>query len=492
MPFFIFVGVCSLFAVLGISLLHKIQRLRELGDKVTALNFSLEEMDEQAKLIMRTDMELNKAQEELDKKISGLDTLQKLSREISTTLEEKQIFKKINNQHVEELGFEKSLAFLWKTLEREFQLYLCIGYSPDESVKIKAAINANKDYFLDLIKSGSTASSEFITEGALSKNMINQLFLVHAFIICPVLAQEGDQGFIFVGTQNVETPITKGDQEFISILANQIGQTLDNARLFEKTYKSQQELEIKVEERTHQLTQALEEVKKISKRKSDFISSVSHEIRTPLTSIKGYAAILLTNKLGALPEEIRSRLEKINRHSDELVHMVNDLLDISRIESGKVEIRKETLSLKTISDKVADLFSEQLKTKNISFSSNIPDDCQEILADRGQIDRVFINLVGNALKFTPQNGKISINANCANKTIQIDVKDTGFGIPQDAQESIFEEFFRVENTINQEVKGTGLGLTLVKHIIDAHQGRIWVKSKVGEGSTFSFTLKASE
>jgi len=492
MPFFIFVGVCSLFAVLGISLLHKIQRLRELGDKVTALNFSLEEMDEQAKLIMRTDMELNKAQEELDKKISGLDTLQKLSREISTTLEEKQIFKKINNQHVEELGFEKSLAFLWKTLEREFQLYLCIGYSPDESVKIKAAINANKDYFLDLIKSGSTASSEFITEGALSKNMINQLFLVHAFIICPVLAQEGDQGFIFVGTQNVETPITKGDQEFISILANQIGQTLDNARLFEKTYKSQQELEIKVEERTHQLTQALEEVKKISKRKSDFISSVSHEIRTPLTSIKGYAAILLTNKLGALPEEIRSRLEKINRHSDELVHMVNDLLDISRIESGKVEIRKETLSLKTISDKVADLFSEQLKTKNISFSSNIPDDCQEILADRGQIDRVFINLVGNALKFTPQNGKISINANCANKTIQIDVKDTGFGIPQDAQESIFEEFFRVENTINQEVKGTGLGLTLVKHIIEAHQGRIWVKSKVGEGSTFSFTLKASE
>ena len=492
MPFFIFVGVCSLFAVLGISLLHKIQRLRELGDKVTALNFSLEEMDEQAKLIMRTDMELNKAQEELDKKISGLDTLQKLSREISTTLEEKQIFKKINNQHVEELGFEKSLAFLWKTLEREFQLYLCIGYSPDESEKIKAAINANKDYFLDLIKNGSTASSEFITEGALSKNKINQLFLVHAFIICPVLAQEGDQGFIFVGTQNIETPITKGDQEFISILANQIGQTLDNARLFEKTYKSQQELEIKVEERTHQLTQALEEVRKISKRKSDFISSVSHEIRTPLTSIKGYAAILLTNKLGTLPEEIHSRLEKINRHSDELVHMVNDLLDISRIESGKVEIRKETLSLKTISDKVADLFSEQLKTKNISFSSNIPDDCQEILADRGQIDRVFINLVGNALKFTPQNGKISINANRANKTIQIDVKDTGFGIPQDAQESIFEEFFRVENTINQEVKGTGLGLTLVKQIIEAHQGRIWVKSKVGEGSTFSFTLKTSE
>ena len=486
---FVFFGIISLFIILGVSLLNKIQRLKESSDKITALNLSLEEMDEQAKLIMRTDMELNRTQDELDKKISGLDTLQKLSREISTTLEEEQIFKKINNQYVEELGFEKSLAFLWKTLAKEFHLYLCLGYSQDESIQIKTAINANKDYFLDLIKSGSTASSEFTPEGSLSKNKIKQLFLVRSFIICPVLAQEGDQGFIFVGTQNLEAAITKGDQEFISILANQIGQTLDNARLFEKTWRSQQELEIKVEERTRQLTQALEEVKKISKRKSDFISSVSHEIRTPLTSIKGYAAILLANKLGTLPEEIQVRLEKINRHSDELVHMVNDLLDISRIESGKMEIRKETLSLKAITDKIADLFSEQFKTKNISFSSSLPDDCQEIFADRGQIERVFINLVGNALKFTPENGKISIAANCANKIVQIDVKDTGFGIPLDAQESIFEEFFRVDNTINQEVKGTGLGLTLVKHIIEAHQGKIWVKSKVGEGSTFSFTLR---
>jgi signal transduction histidine kinase len=487
----VFVSGCIIIAGMSLLLISKMQSLKELSARVAALSASLEEMDEQTKLIMRTDMELNKAQEELDKKISGLDTLQKLSREISTTLEEKQIFKKIKNQYVEELGFEKALAFLWKTPEKEFHLYLCLGYSQDESLKIKTAINTNKDYFIDLIKSGSTASSEFISDGSLSKNKIDQLFLVRSFIICPVLAQEGDQGFIFVGTQNAETSITKGDQEFISILANQIGQTLDNARLFEKTWRSQQELEIKVEERTRQLTQALEEVKKISKRKSDFISSVSHEIRTPLTSIKGYAAILLASKLGALPEEIRSRLEKINRHSDELVHMVNDLLDISRIESGKVEIKKEALSLRAITDKIADLFSEQFKTKNISFSSNLPDDCREILADRSQIERVFINLVGNALKFTPQNGKIDINANRTNKIIQINVKDTGFGIPEDAQESIFEEFFRVDNTINQEVKGTGLGLTLVKHIIEAHQGKIWVKSKVGEGSTFSFTLNAT-
>ena len=488
---YIFISICLIVVILGISLLFKIQRLRELGDKINALNLSLEEMDEQAKLIMRTDMELNKAQEELDRKISGLDTLQKLSREINTTLEEKQIFKKIDNKYLEELGFEKSLAFLWKSLEREFHLYLSLGYGLEEPPKIEATVNANKNYFLNLIQAGATASSEFSPDDFLAKDKICQLFLAHSFIISPVLTQEGDQGFIFVGTQNKDAAITKGDQEFISILANQIGQTLDNARLFEKTWKSQQELEIKVEERTRQLTQAMEEVKKISKRKSDFISSVSHELRTPLTSIKGYAAILLAGKLGAMPDEVKIRLQKINRHSDELVHMVNDLLDISRIESGKEDMKIGSQDLLAIVEKVADLLSEQLKIKNISFSSDIADNCQKILADRSQIERVFINLMGNALKFTPQNGLISIAAKRLNDTIQVDVQDNGFGIPQDAQEHIFEEFYRVDNTINQEVKGSGLGLTLVKRIIEAHQGKIWVNSKLGEGTTFSFTLEAA-
>ncbi|MDD5097619.1 MAG: GAF domain-containing sensor histidine kinase [Candidatus Omnitrophica bacterium] len=488
---FFFISFCLVAAGLGMLLLSKVQSLREKDKQIKTLEASLEEMDEQAKLIMRTDMELNKTQEELDKKISGLDILQKLSRDISTTLEEKQIFKKISNESLEELGFEKALAFLWSDLKREFNPCLNLGYSDADSEKIRSSVNLAKDYYLDLIHSGKTASSVSVPNNFLTKDKIYQLFAVRSFIICPILAQEGSQGFLFVGTQNIETYITEGEQELITILANQIGQTLDNARLFEKTWRSQQELEIKVEERTHQLTQALEEVGKISKRKSDFISSVSHELRTPLTSIKGYAAILLAGKLGSVPDEIKTRLEKINRHSDELVHMVNDLLDISRIESGKVNMNLESLELKYIADKVADLLSEQLKTKNITFSSNIPENCQKILADRSQIERVFINLVGNALKFTPENGKISINAQSSGKIIQIDVTDTGFGIPEDAQEKIFEEFFRVENTINQEVKGTGLGLALVKHIVEAHQGRIWVRSKLGEGSTFSFTLNAA-
>jgi len=490
--YIIFVSICLIVASLGMALLAKVQKLKELDNKIKSLNLSLEEMDEQAKLIMRTDMELNKAQEDLDKKISGLDTLQRLSTEINTTLEERQIFRKIDNNYLTEIGLEKTAAFLWKNLEKEFSLALRLGYNEDEAACIEASVNANKEKFLELIDGGETATVEVSPENFLDKDKIREIFLIHSYVICPVRTQEADKGFIFVGTQDKDTAVTKGDQEFISILANQLAQSLDNARLFEKTWRSQQDLELKVEERTKQLTRALEEVKKISKRKSDFISSVSHELRTPLTSIKGYAAILLTGKLGAIPDEIKLRLEKINRHSDELVHMVNDLLDISRIESGKVEMKIENQDLKAVADKIFDLLSEQMKAKNISFGSNIPEDCQKILADRSQVERVFINLLGNALKFTPENGKITVAAKKLNGMIQINVSDSGFGIPQESQEHIFEEFYRVDNAINQQVKGTGLGLTLVKHIVEAHQGRIWVESKVAEGSTFSFTIKAGQ
>ena len=282
--------------------------------------------------------------------------------------------------------------------------------------------------------------------------------------------------------------MSEGDEELIAILTNQLGQAMDNARLFESTWQAQQILEKKVNERTQELTQALAAVKEISRRKTEFISSVSHELRTPLTSIKGYASILLAGKLGDIPAEARVRLEKINKHSDELVHMVNDLLDIARIESGRVVMKKEPVSLNGVIEDISDLMSVQLKEKSIGFSFNVNDEAKDVLADKSQISRVFINLISNASKFTPVNGTISINIHKVYNLAQIDITDNGCGIPEEAQERIFEEFYRVDNDINQQVKGTGLGLSLVKNIILAHGGKIWVRSQTGQGSTFSFTI----
>lgn len=483
-------GVISLGAIitLAIALVIKMDRLKEARQETESLRRALDEMDEQAKLIVRTDIELNKTQEELDKKVTGLYTLQKLSRLISTTLEENQIFKMIEPSCIEELGFEKICAIFYNEEGQKFISRLNYGWPKDQINEVCSAVEKDKELYLGLMHDKKTISSISMRDHTQREKIKNYMKMT-AFVISPILPKEGDKGFLIVGTENAALSITAGDEELVTILSNEIGQALDNCRLFDKTWKAQQGLEKKVEERTSELTSALDKIKVVSKRKSDFVSSVSHELRTPLTSIKGYASILLTGKLGEIPKDVYTRLEKINQHSDELVHMVNDLLDISRIESGKVVMRQAPYELNSIIDKITDLLAVQAKERNIELITDVSDKKIGVLVDSGQIERVFINLIGNALKFTPEKGKITISAHKINdKEIQVDVSDTGSGIPDEAQEAVFDEFYRVDNTINQQVKGTGLGLSLVKHIVEAHGGKIWLKSRMGQGSTFSFTL----
>jgi signal transduction histidine kinase len=474
--------------ILAVILVIKMERIKRLESEGYALRRSLDEMDEQAKLIVRTDIELNKTQEELDKKITGLYALQRLSRAMSSSLEEEGVFKIIDAGFLEDLGFEKTCGFLWSSKDAKFSLHINIGYFPDEIEQIKSFVESHKDTYLDLIKKEKVISSLSLREDPHLRETINNIFKVRYFVTAPILPKEGDKGFLFAGTEDAEVTLTEGDEELITIFSNQIGQSLENARLFEKTWHAHQELEKKVVERTHELTLALDEVEKVSKRKTDFVSSVSHELRTPLTSIKGYASILLTGKLGELPQEVRERLERINRNSDELMHMINDLLDISRIESGRVTMKQEPQDLKVLTEKIAELLSVQLKEKQVELKIAFPAKTPNIFVDRNQIERVFINLIGNAIKFTPAGGKITVTGHPADKQIEVDITDTGCGIPEEAQEHLFEEFYRVDNPINEQVKGTGLGLSLVKHIVEAHGGKIWFKSKAGEGTTFSFTL----
>lgn len=482
-------GIASLATIIGlvITLSSKMDSIKQLRAAINKLKKSLDEMDEQAKLIVRTDMELNKTQEELNKKVIALYTLQRLSKEISTTLEEEQIFKMIEAENLNELGFEKALCLVLSKKNGNFILRLNIGYSEEELNSIKAFADSDKALLLELFNKQGALSSISASESAAIKEKILRIFKVNSFIISPISPKEGDKGILFVGTQKYDIAMTEGDEELITILGNQIGQALDNARLFEKTWDAHQQLEKEVEQRTRQLSAALEEVQRINKRKSDFVSSVSHELRTPLTSIKGYASILVSGGLGDVPEPVRQRLEKINRRSDELVQFINDLLDISRIESGRVSMKREPSNLNKIIEEISDTFSVLFKDKQIGFTLDIPPDLV-ILADANQINRVFINLVNNALKYTPVEGKITVQAKKVDAQIQVDVSDTGCGIPEEAQGKLFQEFYRVDSEINQTVKGTGLGLALVKNIVEAHNGKIWVKSRVGAGTTFSFTL----
>ncbi len=486
-PFYIWIIIAFLIFIISFLIFiikKKSNTITELNNSFTKLHQSFENLDQQAKLIVKTDLELNKTQEESDRRLNGLESLQKASRLISTTLDEKEIFYRLDQSLITELGFEKSLILTYDK-DSNLQTRINFGFSEEDLRFILPNLETNT-LLINSLKEGRTLCS---TDTPLQKKeIITQLFHVEHFVISPILTKNGILGILFSGNLSNAAPITEGDKELIAILANQIGQALENAQLFKEVFQSSQMLELKVQERTKQLKQALTDVENISKTKSEFISAVSHELRTPLTSIKGYASILMAGKLGDIPDAVKKRLGKINTHSDNLVALINDLLDISRIESGRVEMNITKCNLAATIENIHDLLTPQIKDKQINWSTAIDNNLPQVHADVRQIERVFINLISNAIKFTPQNGTISIKAFYDDQNITIEISDTGIGISQKDVARLFDEFYRVENEINQNVKGTGLGLPLVKKIIEAHNGQIWVTSIVNEGTTFHFTL----
>ena len=468
--------------VLGFFLIIRDEQLKSLRGSMNKLLNSFNDLDEQAKLIVRTDLELNKTQEELDKRLSSLNALHKISRLISTTLDVSEIFQRLGKVLSAELGFEKALLLMF---DENKNLISRMETGFNKKIVEHIITNFHKDHMLNgLLREARVISS--LNAPKQKKERIYQLFGTEHFIFAPILSQDGTIGIFFVGHQS-DAKINESDEELVSILANQIGQSIENAELFEQVYRSRQDLESKIQDRTKELAHALEELKKISKAKTDFVSAVSHELRTPLTSIKGYASILITGKIGALPPEVKERLEKINKHSDNLVKLINDLLDISRIESGRVEMNFTKHNIASIVENIRDLLMPQVSKKNIQLKINIPK-LPDIPVDNSQIERVFINLLSNAIKFTPENGTIMIDAELKDQSVLFKISDNGIGIKEEEIPKLFQEFYRIDNEINQNVKGTGLGLVLVKNIIEAHQGKIWLTSKTGSGTTFYFTL----
>lgn len=470
--------------ILGYFLYYTLKEIDVLKDSLRKLADSFAELDEQAKLIVKTDLELNKTQEELDKRLNGLDALQKTSRLITTTLDENETFQRLNPSLLNELGFEKYLIYAL-TVDQKLSLRVSLGYTQTDQNEITEKLSTNTQ-ILELLKNGNMLSSFKSTPEI--QNVIFNIIHVRNFVVTPILAQDKMTGIICAGNPGDAFAVTQGDTELISILADQIGQAVENARLFEQAYRAQQALEAKVQERTKQLSLALSDVQAISRNKSEFISAVSHELRTPLTSIKGYAALLSAGTIGEIPSKVKERLDKINKQSDNLVSLINDLLDISRIESGKTEMKLTPHPMAPIVENVHDLLTPQMKDKNIRFINKVPVNCPNVPVDLNQIERVFINLINNAIKFTHNGGTITINAMVEPDKVTFTIADTGIGISDENIKQLFNEFYRIENEINQNVKGTGLGLALCKKIIEAHGGRIWVESKINHGSTFHFTL----
>jgi len=229
------------------------------------------------------------------------------------------------------------------------------------------------------------------------------------------------------------------------------------------------------------------EEKRLEKIKRDFVSNVSHELRTPLASIKGYTETLIGGAVSDKENALRF-LRIIGKNSERMSLLIDDLLILSRIETHDVPLSLKDINLNESIKLILQSFDKQASDKDISLKSALKEENLICVADRERIEQVLVNLIDNAIKYTPKYGSVVVEAYSVEEGARVDVTDTGIGIPKKDIHRVFERFYRVDKARSRELGGTGLGLAIVKHIIISHRGRVWVESTEGKGSRFSFII----
>jgi signal transduction histidine kinase len=228
--------------------------------------------------------------------------------------------------------------------------------------------------------------------------------------------------------------------------------------------------------------------KELERMKSSFLSVVSHELRTPLHSIKGFVDIILMGKTGEINETQTDFLRTVRQQTTHLQNLIDDLLEYSRLESGQVKLRLSEVSMPEVANAVIDKLTPLADQGQIRLLNKLPSRLASVEADRLRMEQVLTNLIDNAIKFTPAGGSITVLGKDLGAELQISVADTGIGIPAAELERIFDRFYQVDSGASRSYRGTGLGLTICKHIVEHHRGRIWAESEPNKGSTFHFVL----
>jgi signal transduction histidine kinase len=289
-----------------------------------------------------------------------------------------------------------------------------------------------------------------------------------ALLVMPLIGPHRVVGALVVRrkTPGAFSPATV---ELLETFAAQSVIAIQNARLFQE-----------IEEKGRQLAEA-------SQHKSQFLANMSHELRTPLNAILGYTDLILDDIYGAAPPTMREVLERVGVNGRHLLGLINDVLDLSKIEAGQLVLALQDYSIKGLIQGVYAAIEPLATTKGLGLTLEIPQGLAAAHGDERRLAQVLLNLVGNALKFT-DTGKITISARADGDSYMVAVKDTGPGIALADQAKIFEEFQQAENAATRKKGGTGLGLAISKRIVELHGGRIWVESVLGHGSIFSFSL----
>jgi two-component system, NtrC family, sensor kinase len=297
-------------------------------------------------------------------------------------------------------------------------------------------------------------------------------FLIGRRVIRPVEVLRQGAAQIGAGTLGHRIAIHTGDE--LEVLATEFN------RMAAQLQESYSGLEQKVEERTRELESA-------NKHKSQFLANMSHELRTPLNGIQGYTELIVDGIYGEVPEKIKEIMERIQQSGNRLLGLINAVLDLSKIEAGRITLSLVDYSMQGVVQTVFTAVEPLAAEKRLALKVTVPPDLPVGKGDEQRITQVLTNLVGNAIKFT-EVGKMGVEVAATNGDFMVAVSDTRIGIAEADQQKVFEEFQQADSSSTRQKGGSGLGLAIAKKIIEMHNGRIWVESNFGQGSTFRFTL----
>jgi len=414
--------------------------------------------------------ELRERTTELARSIEELRALGEVSQAVNSTLDLDTVLTTIVAKAVELSGTDAGSIYTFDESCQEFRLRATYGMAEE---MIKAI--ADQHITLQDPRLGTAMMERRAVQAADVRDQpytpLNEIVLragYRALLIVPLLRPRGIVGILVVRRkQPGEFPQSTID--LLETFADQSVLAIQNARLFREIEEKGRELEV------------------ASKHKSQFLANMSHELRTPLNAILGYTELILDSIYGEPTEKMRTVLERLQANGKHLLGLINDVLDLSKIEAGQLTLSLDDYSLSDVVQGVVSAVEPLAAEKRLAFKAEIAPGLPNGHGDGRRLSQVLLNLVGNAIKFTDK-GEVAIRASATNGAFMVAVCDTGPGIAPADQAKIFEEFQQADSSITRKKGGTGLGLSIAKRIIEMHRGRIWVEYEPGKGSTFYFTL----
>jgi two-component system sensor histidine kinase/response regulator len=451
------------------------------------LRKAYEELDQTARTLIQTDLKLHQANERFNQQIAQLHALQRLGNSINSTFDIEEILKAVSLSLARELDFEKTgIVFLDGKALKPMQSHYA-GFTPAEFAHFL-------EHYHTLLLPAMQREKELYLETAAYAAPPWQLLLhrlsLASMMLLPMRFKNRMIGFMVAGRTHVTLRLTEPERRFYCMYAAQVTSAIENGRLYEALGQANLTLEEKVQERTRNLIDANERLRELDTAKSNFISLISHELRTPLTAIKGFVMMLFHHDKMISDEKRKIYLSVLNEETDRLTRLITELLDISRIESGRMDFKWEAIA---IPEKIEKVFEKlTVASRHITLNKDFPPDFPQVIADSDKFDQVLMNLMMNALRFSPTGGTITVRGRAGKETVTMEIVDEGMGIPFNEQEKIFDKFYRLDNDVNRKNPGTGLGLSICRALLNLHGGKIWVESEAGQGSRFLISLPLNQ